>query len=203
MSISVKAYLLLLALVGSLRIAEVILSGRNQRRMIAKGIAKIPERYFPWMVLFHIGILLSAALEVVLLRRPLIPTLAMAAGILMVLATGLRWWVIRTMSEHWNIQIMSSAKLGVVVGGPFRWIRHPNYVAVFVELIALPLIYSAWITALTGAIVHAWILSRRIKTEESVLLSSSAYVAEMSGKPRFVPRLFHATKSTEVKPRGA
>ena len=202
LGMSVEAYLMLLALVGLMRLAEVVLSGRNQRRLIAKGIAKVPEPYFPWMVLFHICILISAGLEVVLLHRPLIPALALVAGLLLILSTGLRWWVIRTMSEHWNIQVMSSAKLGVVVDGPFRWVRHPNYVAVFVELIALPLIYSAWITALTGAAIHAWILSHRIKTEESVLLSSPTYVAEMGCKPRFVPRLFPAAKSSEAKSRG-
>ena len=200
---SVKTYLLLLALVGLMRIGEVFLSRRNQRRLIAKGIAKIPESHFRWMVLFHICILISAGLEVILLRRPFIPALAIGSFVLLVLATALRWWVIRTMSEHWNIQIMSSARLGVVVDGPFRWVRHPNYVAVFIELIALPLIHTAWLTALIGAGVHALILGRRIHVEESVLFANQTYAAAMGCKPRFLPRVFGGLKSTQVKQRGA
>lgn len=189
---SSRAFILLLLLVGFLRLAEARLSKRNQQRLAAKGVAKIPEPHFRWMVLFHIGILISAGLEVVLFPRPFIPALALLTGVLFVLANALRWWVIRVMSEHWNIQVMASAELGVVVNGPFRWIRHPNYVAVFVELIALPLIHTAWFTALTGAVIHVWILSRRLRVEESVLLSNPAYVEVMGSKPRFLPKLFRA-----------
>lgn len=189
---SVRVYILLLVMVGLMRLREIGVSWRNQRRLAAKGVPKIPEPHFRWMVLFHIGILISAGLEVVLFHRRLIPALALPMGVLLVLASALRWWVIHVMSEHWNIQVMASTELGVVVDGPFRWIRHPNYAAVFVELIALPLIHSAWFTALTGAIIHIWILSRRLSVEESVLLSNPKYVTAMGSKPRFWPKLFRA-----------
>ena len=103
---------------------------------------------------------------------------------------AVRWWVIRTLGSHWNVQVMDSAGLGVVSSGPFRAVRHPNYAAVFVEVAALPLVHTAWITCLAGSAAHLWVLSRRLALEEAVLLSHEEYRMRMGGKPRFVPRPF-------------
>jgi methyltransferase len=86
--------------------------------------------------------------------------------------------------------VMDSTGMGVVTSGPFRYVRHPNYAAVFVEMLALPLMHCAWITAITGSLAHALVLSQRLATEERVLFSDAKYRAAMSGKPRFVPGLF-------------
>jgi methyltransferase len=165
------------------------LSRRHQRALRARGIARVPEPRFRFMVALHAGILVSAALEVLLLRRPLVPLLAAPALALVALANLLRLWVITTMGPHWNVQVMSSTRLGVVTSGPFRFIRHPNYVAVYVELVALPLVHTAFATAAVGAVLHALVLWRRIALEEAVLLADPAYRAAMGGKPRFLPRL--------------
>jgi methyltransferase len=85
---------------------------------------------------------------------------------------------------------MDSTKLGVITSGPFRYVRHPNYAAVFVEMIALPLIHTAWITALAGAVVHIVVLVFRLSAEERVLFADPDYAAAMSSKPRFIPGLF-------------
>ena len=188
MGVTEVAYLVLLLVVGALRLVEIWISRRNQRYLAAKGVAKVPEPHFRWMVVFHAGVLVSAGLEVAVLHRPFFPLLALVMGLLFVLANGLRFWVIRTMSWHWNVEIMSSTRLGVVSGGPFRWIRHPNYLGVFTELAALPLIHTAWLTALGGAVLHIFILRRRIRLEESALLADPEYRAVMGSKPRFLPR---------------
>ena len=190
MAVSEIAYLGLLALVGAGRLIEMRVSARNQARMSAQGIELVAERHFPWMVALHAGVLIAAGLEVVLLRRPLIPALAVIMGALFLAANGLRWWVMTTMAGHWNIQVMASTRLGVVKRGPYRWVRHPNYVAVFIELIALPLIHTAWLTALGGVAGNVWILSRRLAVEERVLAADPVYRREMLSKPRFVPRVF-------------
>jgi len=100
---------------------------------------------------------------------------------------ALRWWVIATLGPHWNVQVMGSTKLGVVTSGPYRFVRHPNYVAVFVELAALPLVHGAWLTALAGSALHVLVLRRRIAAEESVLLADETYRRAMQAKPRFIP----------------
>ena len=190
MDVSQIAYLGLLTVAGAGRLAEMRLSRRNQRRMIARGASQISEPHFPWMVALHAGVIIGAGVEVIVMHRPLIPALAIPMFILFMLSNALRWWVIRSLRGHWNVQVVDSARLGVVTSGPYRWIRHPNYVAVFAELISLPLIYSAWITAIAGAVCDVLILQKRLAVEDAVLLANPAYRAAMGGKPRFFPRLF-------------
>ena len=89
------------------------------------------------MVALHTGILAGAVIEVLAFDRPFVLALAIPALGLVVLATALRLWVIATLGLHWNVRVVRSAALGVVTAGPYRFVRHPNYVAVFVELAAL------------------------------------------------------------------
>ncbi len=192
------AYLVLLLAVGLERLVEICISKHHQQRLSARGIPKVPEKNFRWMVLLHVGILVSAGLEVVLLHRPFVPFLALSMGLLFLFANVLRWWVMVTLSEHWNTQVMASTPLGVVTDGPYRWIRHPNYAAVFIELLALPLIHTAWLTALWGGYAHVRILRQRIAVEEATLFADPAYQAAMGPKPRFVPRLFSRGQAQEA-----
>jgi methyltransferase len=110
--------------------------------------------------------------------------------VLFVMANIVRWWVIRTLGQHWNVEVMDSTRLGVITSGPFRYVRHPNYAAVFVEMIVLPLIHTAWITSVVGAVLHIVVLTVRLSAEERVLLANPDYAAAMSAKPRFFPGLF-------------
>jgi methyltransferase len=190
MDLSTTAFLGLLAGVILLRFAELRISRRHQRLLAARGAEKIADSHFRWMVLAHAGVLLGAAAEVLVLRRPLLPALAIPMLLLFLAANAVRWWVIRTLGEHWNVQVVDSTRLGIVATGPFRYVRHPNYAAVFLEMLALPLIHTAWITALAGAAAQVVVLAQRLSTEERVLLGNPQYVAAMAAKPRFLPGLF-------------
>jgi methyltransferase len=190
MDLSVILFIGLLAAVAALRLFELRISKRHQAEMVARGAAKVDEPRFRWMVLLHTAVLLGAALEVVFLKRPFIPWLAAPMFAVFLAANAVRWWVIRTLGQHWNVQVMDSTILGVVTTGPFRYVRHPNYAAVFAEMLALPLIHTAWVTAILGAIAHAGVLAQRLATEERTLFANPEYRAAMTGKPRFVPGLF-------------
>jgi len=187
---SVIAYLALVLLVAALRIFELRVSRAHQQEMIARGAAKIVDPKFRWMVLLHTCILLGSACEVLFLKRPLIPLLAAAMFAVFLAANAVRWWVIRTMGQHWNVQVVDSTRLGVVTSGPFRYVRHPNYAAVFLEMLALPLIHTAWITATLGAVAHVIVLMQRLSAEERVLFANADYRAAMGQKPRFLPSVF-------------
>jgi len=190
MPLSVWLFLALLFAVAALRIFELRVSKSHQREMSTRGASRVNDPYFRWMAMFHTLVLIGAAVEVILLRRPLIVALAIPM-LLLFLATNLvRWWVIRTLGQHWNVNVVDSTKLGVITTGPFRYVRHPNYAAVFCEMIALPLIHTAWITALAGGVVHIIILSLRLSIEDPMLLSNPDYAAAMGSKPRFLPGLF-------------
>ena len=190
MDLTRTGFLILLAAVGVERLLELQVSRRHQRELATLGARKHKDTQYRWMVSLHAAVLVSAGLEVVLLRRPFIPWLAFSAAVLFALATLLRWWVIRTLGIHWNTEVVNSAPLGVINTGPFRWIRHPNYLGVFVELIALPLIHTAWVTAAFAGVGDLLVLRNRLRIEERVLESVPAYRAVMAGKPRFLPKIF-------------
>ncbi|HUJ41658.1 MAG TPA: isoprenylcysteine carboxylmethyltransferase family protein [Candidatus Acidoferrales bacterium] len=190
MELSRELFVALIALVAALRVVELRISRRNQRRLAQRGATRASDPRFPAMVVLHTCVLAGAAAEVVFLRRPFYALLAAVMGALFLASNALRWWVIRTLGAHWNVQVMDSARLGVVSAGPYRWVRHPNYSAVFVEMFSLPLIHTAWITALAGSLAHVWVLRGRVAAEEKVLLAEPEYRAAMGPKPRFVPFLF-------------
>lgn len=190
MDVTVIAFLALLLAVAVLRIVELRISKGHQKQIVVDGGCKIADPNFVWMVALHTAVLIGAAVEVIFLRRPFLTLLAVVSFALFVVANIVRWWVIRTLGEHWNVEVMDSTKLGVITTGPFAYVRHPNYAAVFLEMFFLPLIHTAWITAIAGSLAHIFVLSQRLSTEERVLFADPAYRAAMSSKPRFVPGLF-------------
>lgn len=181
------AFIALLAAVGAGRLLEMRLSRRHARTLEGRGFKREAEPAFVAMVALHTAVLVAAALEVLLADRRPPAALAVTALVLFLLSNLLRWWVIRTMADHWNVRVVNALALGVVTGGPFRWVRHPNYVAVFVELLTLPLIHGAYVTAAVGTVAHIVVLTRRIALEEGVLLQNATYRATMGPKPRFFP----------------
>lgn len=182
-----KAYAALLIAVGVGRLIEMRHSRENQQALAKRGITMASEPHFRWMVLLHAGVLMGSLLEAWMAKRPCLRSLVIPMGLILVGANLLRWWVIRTMGEHWNVRVMNSVPLGVVSNGPFRWIQHPNYVAVFLELEAIPLLHGAWVTALVGGLLHLQVIARRLAVEEPVLFADPAYRSIMGWKPRFLP----------------
>ena len=190
MGLSVYLYLALLLGVAALRLVELRISRRNQQLLLARGAQRVPEPHFRWIVAIHTAVLLGAAAEVLFLRRSFLPLLGAAMFAIFLASNALRFWVIRTLGDLWSVQVMDSTRLGVVTTGPFRYVRHPNYAGVILEMLSLPLIHTAWITAVVTAIAYSWVLSKRLAAEEPVLLANPDYRAAMAGKPRFFPGLF-------------
>jgi methyltransferase len=184
---SVGWFIVLLVAVGAGRLLEMRLSRRHQRALAAGGAPLLPEPMFGAMVALHTGVLVAAGLEVLILHPPFRLALAVPALIAVVLANVLRFWVIATLGVHWNVRVVASSRLGVITSGAYRFIRHPNYVAVFVELAALPLVHGAYLTAIAGSFLHVLVLRRRIALEESVLMADETYRSAFARKPRFVP----------------
>ena len=165
-------YLALLGLVALERLAELIVSTRNARRAMAMGGVESGQGHYPVMVALHTGLLLGCAVEVVVADRPFIPWLGWSMLVLVVLAQALRWWCIRTLGVRWNTRVIVVPGLPLVTGGPYRWLRHPNYVAVVVEGIALPLVHTAWVTAVVFTALNIPLLAVRLRCEEAALASA-------------------------------
>lgn len=97
-----------------------------------------------------------------------------------------RIWVWRSLGEQWNVQVVKSHR-PIVDSGPYRYVRHPNYTIVIIEMFALPLVHTAYLTALICSSVNALILRHRIYHEEATLFAHPDYAAKMGTKPRFLP----------------
>jgi methyltransferase len=183
----VIAYLVLIALLGAERLYELRLSQRNAAQAIARGAIEVGQSHFRWMRLLHGAFFAGCALEAVLVRRPIDPRLALPMLALALAAQGLRYWAIATLGARWNVRVIVMAGVPVETGGPYRWLRHPNYLAVVIEGIAVPLIAGAWITAAVFTALNAWLLSVRIRAEERALAAHCEFERRLGDRPRLVP----------------
>jgi methyltransferase len=163
------------AAVAFQRLAELRLSNRHEAALRRRGAVEAGASHYPWMVALHAAFLSAAPLEVWRLQRPFLPTLAAAMAILLVAATALRYWTIRTLGERWTTRVICLPGSAAVTGGPFRWLRHPNYLAVLIETFALPLLHTAWLTAAVFLPLNALLLRRRIAVEEEALGENTDY----------------------------
>ncbi len=185
---------LLVAGLGAVRLGELAWSARNERRA-GPGRAAA-RRSYPAMVAVH------AALFVVCLRaaaarrgtrdrrwRPAVdPGLEAVAMTGLAGALLLRLWVIGTLGTAWNVRAVVPERMRVVHGGPYRWVRHPNYVAVAVEFACLPVAVGAYREAVLLSAANALVLVPRIRGEERLLEAVPGYHETFAGVPRFVPR---------------
>lgn len=162
-------YLILLVAVGVERLAELVLAQRNLAWSRARGGVEIGAGHYPVMVVLHLALLVGCVVEVTVMHRPFIPALGWPMLALVIAAQGLRWWCITTLGRQWNTRVVVIPGAPRIDGGPYRWIPHPNYVAVAIEGLALPLVHSAWVTALAFTTLNAALLSTRVSVENSAL----------------------------------
>ena len=178
-------YLALLLAFGAERIAELALSRRNARLAFARGALEAGAKHYRFMVAVHALFLPCCALEVLALHRPFPGALGYAAAALAVGAQGLRWWAIASLGDRWNVRVIAVPGAAPVREGPYRFARHPNYVAVVIEMLAVPLAHGAWICALVFSALNAVLLRGRIRIEERAL--GEQYQRAFDGVPRFLP----------------
>ena len=165
-------YLGLVLLVAAERVAELVVSLRNARWSFARGGVESGRGHYPFMVALHT--LLLAACMVEALHRPFIPWLGWTMFVVVLLAQGLRWWCIAVLGHQWNTRVIVVPGLHLVARGPYRWLRHPNYVAVIVEIAALPLVHTAWLTAVLFTVANLVLLRHRVRVEEEALAELAA-----------------------------
>jgi methyltransferase len=166
------AYLVFILATGAERIAEMVISTRHAKWAFERGGTEYGQRHFPWMVALHTALLLGAVAEVFFLDRPFIPWLGWPMLAIALACQAGRYWVIWALGNQWNTRVIVVPGLPRVVRGPyrFRWLPHPNYLIVVIEGIALPLVHSAWITAIAFTVLNAVLLLRfRIPTEDRAL----------------------------------
>ena len=178
-------YLGLIGLVVLERALELLLTERNARRLRARGGLEVGRAHYGPMALLHGSLLAAAPLEVWLLERPFLPALGAAMLLLVAGTMSLRYWAVISLGDRWTTRVWVVPGEPAVERGPYRWLRHPNYLAVIVEVAALPLVHTAWITAIVFSLGNALVLNTRIRVEEEALAKHAEYRRD---RPRFVPR---------------
>lgn len=180
-------YLGFLALLGAERLVELVISKRHAQWAFSQGGVERGQRHFQVMKLLHTGFLFACAAEVILTPRSFWPALGWTALAVALASQALRYWAISSLGRYWNVRVIVIPDHPAVIAGPYRFLRHPNYVAVVLEGIAVPLIHNAWITAGVFTVLNAALLVVRIRCEEQALREFCAYDERLGQRHRFIP----------------
>ncbi len=162
-------YTLLIVAVGTERFVELLVSRRNAGWSFSRGGQEFGRGHYPVMVALHAALLAGCLVEVWAAQRVFVPKLGWPMLAVVAAGQALRWWCIATLGPRWNTRVIVIPQAPLVRAGPYRWLRHPNYVAVTAEGLALPLVHSAWLTALGFGVANAALLVVRIRVENAAL----------------------------------
>lgn len=154
--------------VGVQRLGELFLSRHNERVSRARGAVERGAGHYPFMMGMHVLWLVSTVVEG-MLRGPDLPSYWPVPLALFLLVQPLRYWAIFSLGTAWSTRVLVVPGGTLVARGPYRYLRHPNYVVVVVEILTFPLIFGAWITALVFTVLNLILLTVRIRTEERAL----------------------------------
>jgi methyltransferase len=184
MVITQTEYLAFLGLLGLERLLEMAVSSRHARGLLARGGVEVGRGHWRPMVLFHAAFLGACLAEALLWPEPP-PAAALLALAGALLAQGLRWWAVAALGERWSARVIVLPGAPPVTGGPYRFLRHPNYLAVVLEMACVPLAFGSWRTALLASLGNAWLLSVRIRAEERAL--GEGWARAFARRRRLVP----------------
>lgn len=167
-------FTVLIGIVIIQRLVELIVARRNEKWMKAQGAFEAGTSHYPYMIMLHTSFFISLISEVVILDRSLSPFWVPLLGIFL-LAQVLRVWCLASLGKFWNTKIIILPGAEVVQKGPYKLIRHPNYVIVCTEILVLPLLFQAYFTAILFTLLNIVILSIRIPAEERALREATNY----------------------------
>lgn len=183
------AYLGLVIAVALQRLLETRLSRSNERELIARGGVEHAAWQMPIMVALHTGWLVACVLEGALRDQPPPAVVTFFALFLFCGGQALRLSAIHALDERWTVKVMTVPGAPAISGGVFRYLRHPNYLGVILEIAALPLVFGGWPTAIVFSVWNGLLLHSRIRAEESALAKGSDYGDHFRDRPRLVPKL--------------
>lgn len=162
-------YTWLIVAVGAERLLELVVARRNARWALRHGGVEFGRGHYPALVGMHAGLLTGCLVEVGVAHRGFLPALGWPMLAVVAASQVLRWWCVATLGRRWNTRVIVIPRAPLVRRGPYRWLRHPNYVAVLAEGLALPLVHAAWLTAVGFTAANALVLTARLRVENAAL----------------------------------
>ncbi|HZX14117.1 MAG TPA: isoprenylcysteine carboxylmethyltransferase family protein [Thermodesulfobacteriota bacterium] len=166
------AFWLFLLFVILQRLTELLIAKRNERILKAQGGIEFDKNGYRVIVIMHVAFFVSLICEKVFLSRMLNSYWIIFAALFGV-AQFLRYWAIKSLGVYWNTKILVLPTHKLVNTGPYKYLRHPNYIAVVIEFAVIPLIFSCYLTAFVFSLINLILLRRRIKIEESAIRKAS------------------------------
>lgn len=183
------AFVVLVLAVAVQRMLEVRVSKLNEADLRARGGLEHARQQMPVMIAVHTCWLLATLFEGALLDRPVNRALTLLALLVFCVGQALRLSAIHVLGNRWTVKVMTLPGEPPVNGGIFRYVRHPNYLGVILEIAALPLVHGAWISAIVFSLLNGLLLRQRIRAEEAALDEANDYDAHFHDRPRLVPKL--------------
>lgn len=180
-------FVLLVLALALQRLLELRLSRRHEAGILAHGGREYGADHFGWMKALHTAWFIAMLAEVFLLDRPFIPWLAAVAFVFFLIGQVLRYAAILTLGPRWTVRVMTLPDEPLVTRGIYRYVRHPNYAGVILEIAAAPLLHTAYLTSMVFTLANAAVLAVRIRTEEHALDLDNHYQHAFVGRPRFIP----------------
>ena len=156
---------LILAVLITQRVMELVIAGRNTKRLLENGGHEVGAAHYPFILALHTAWL--AALVAWVLAFP--PHMNMAFVLIYATLLGLRAWVITSLGPFWTTRIITIPNLPLVRRGPYKFVRHPNYIVVALEIAVVPLMLGAWELAMIFSVLNAGMLWVRISAENKAL----------------------------------
>lgn len=154
------------------RLFELRLSARHEAIIHSLGGTEHAAWQVQAMKALHLGWFIAMLLEVYGLHRPFLPGLSLLALITLLTGQGLRYAAILSLKWRWTVKVMTLPGYPLVRKGIYRYLRHPNYLGVILEIFSTPLLHSAYVTAIVFSLANLLLLSARIRTEDKVLLEA-------------------------------
>jgi methyltransferase len=169
-----QAFTILIISVAIERVVELTVSKRNLAWSKDHGAIEFGFGHYPFMVILHTCLLVGSLAEIYISKPKLIPGLAWTMFVLVVASQILRWWCVITLGKRWNTRIVIVPNVPAVTSGPYKFLAHPNYIAVIVEGFALPMVGFSWITATVFTALNIPLLTVRIRAENKALATLPA-----------------------------
>ena len=163
------AFTVVIVIIALQRLWELGVSKRHLHALKARGGFEVGTGHYPWMVALHTAFLVSCVAEGWLLDRPWRPLVAGFAVLILGAAMALRWWTLATLGERWTTRVVVVPGEALGSSGPYRWLRHPNYLVVVIDSAAIPMIHCAGLTAVVCTIANLVLLRERIRIEDGAL----------------------------------
>jgi methyltransferase len=179
-------FYLLFTIVVLQRLWELYLANKSGKRILEMGGYEAGRNHYLWMVLLH-SFFFSAMLGEYLIYKPEQPSWWWIPFTIFLFAQGLRFWTIKSLWPYWNTRIFVIPGMRIEPKGPYRWIRHPNYLVVIMEILTLPLTFGLFQTAILFSLLNGVMIYYRISIEEKALMQETNYLEAMNHTPRLLP----------------